>query len=498
MNLDKVVKYSVPLFVLAIVSRSIEEISFIYYAVSPLCVSFIVLMFISSKSNNTKKLSELNEPDSRRTSFEGMTTKGESSFRRSPESELVKRSDSLFATLKRMTPMLLFLIPGIWFLLTSLWSSYPDISAARAFYFILISLGCISAGILWIKYSDNNIFNFLLPANVIVVLISLFSFISNIPSDSWTGGHGKGFMGFFGHQNLLASVILFTLPSVVFKLPQQLKCDQLTLIRNTRQKLFSNNSLLTTYYLPLTAYSLLLIANILLLTLTYSRSAIVALIFGVLVLLILNRNWNVLAYGLATALVLGAFIYLIPSFNQAVDKILKKDFPEVYSSRIWMWEPSYRAAQNGGLTGLGYGMSDPNIKPGSLGDHYEGERFVREKGNSSLALVEETGLIGLILFLIPLIYAASKFIIYNLEFRMRPFDTSTGSVQAQLRVTDKSLLTTNLPTGQAGYSLLTAALAAMLLHAQFEAWWVGVGSVQLPLFFIYLGLAVYQLSVTEI
>jgi hypothetical protein len=46
-----------------------------------------------------------------------------------------------------------------------------------------------------------------------------------------------------------------------------------------------------------------------------------------------------------------------------------------------------------------------------------------------------------------------------------------------------SLLTTT-------YSLLTAALAAFLLHAQFEAWWIGVGSVQLPLFFVYLGLII--------
>jgi hypothetical protein len=30
-----------------------------------------------------------------------------------------------------------------------------------------------------------------------------------------------------------------------------------------------------------------------------------------------------------------------------------------------------------------------------------------------------------------------------------------------------------------------AALAPLLLHAQFEAWWFGVGSVALPLFLIF-------------
>jgi len=48
---------------------------------------------------------------------------------------------------------------------------------------------------------------------------------------------------------------------------------------------------------------------------------------------------------------------------------------------------------------------------------------------------------------------------------------------------DHSLLTTH-------YSLLTAALTAFILHAQFEAWWVGVGSVQLPLFLLYIGLTI--------
>ena len=116
----------------------------------------------------------------------------------------------------------------------------------------------------------------------------------------------------------------------------------------------------------------------------------------------------------------------------------------------------------GGFTGLGYGISDPAITNRRDGDHYEGERFVREKGNSSLALIEEAGLIGLVLFMLPLIVMI---------------------VKNKIKLHSKhSLLTTN-------YSLLTAALAAFFLHAQFEAWWVGVGSVQLPLFFIYIGLS---------
>jgi len=309
----------------------------------------------------------------------------------------------------------------------------------------------MSAGILWQRYSGKGIFDFLLPANIFVVLLCLFSVITNIPSDSWTGGHGKGFIGFFGHQNLLASVILFTLPGVIFKLRSKAGV-------NSNQSSVNRNHNSNTHYFLLTTHYLLLTANLLLLTLTYSRSAILSLIFGMIVFLILNKSWKIISYSFIIAAVLAFIIYFTPSLNQLADKIIKKDFPEVYSSRIWMWEPSYRAALEGGLIGLGYGISHPEIRSGEYSDRFENGRLIREKGNSSLALVEEAGLIGLILFLIPIFYILLRVI--------------SGKV---------SLLATN-------YSLLTAALAAFLLHSQFEAWWVGVGSVQLPLFFIYTGL----------
>ena len=143
---------------------------------------------------------------------------------------------------------LVFIIPGLWFLLTALWSSYPEISATRALYFILLSTGCISAGFLWIRYSGNGVLDFLLPANIFVALLCLFSLITNIPSDSWTGGHGKGFMGFFGHQNALASIILVTVPSVFSKLLRIVNSNQSLLNRDQKSK-----SLLTTHYLLLTA-----------------------------------------------------------------------------------------------------------------------------------------------------------------------------------------------------------------------------------------------------
>lgn len=362
-------------------------------------------------------------------------------------SAVLSVTDSLFASLKRMT-WLLFLIPGIWFLLTALWSSYPIISAERAFYFILLSAGCLAAGNLWLRYSSEGILDFLLPANIIVVLVCLFSLITNIPSDSWSGGNGKGFMGFFGQQNLLASVILFTIPSVI---------DLRTRVKSPKSKVF---------------FYLLITSNLIFLIITYSRASIVSLLFGVIIFLILNRNWRILFYSSIVAVLVFIAILFTPSLNQFADKIIKKDFPEVYSSRIWMWNPSYKAALEGGLFGLGYGISHPDIRSGEYSDHFENGRFIREKGNSVLALTEESGIVGLILFLLPIIYLLIKLTIKN--------------ERSEIKKNNYSLL------------IINSTFAVLLLHAQFEAWWVGVGSVQLPLFFVYLGLIIHQPSNNEI
>jgi len=369
-------------------------------------------------------------------------------------------------------PFLLFLIPGLWFLLTSLWSSYPEVSATRALYFILISTGCISAGVLWIRYSGRNIFELLLPANVIVVLICVFSILTNIPSDSWTGGHGKGFIGFFGHQNLLASVLLFTVPVMFVKIKDKSQPPKTSLAKSGKIK-DQSKKIKVFFFILLSALGGL---NLLMLVLTYSRASILALLFGVIVFLILNKNWKILKYSFVAMAVVTLIIYLTPAANNFADKILKKDFPEVYSSRLWMWGPSYKASLEGGFFGFGYGISHPEIRSGEYSDRFEDGRLIREKGNSSLALVEEAGLIGLFLFMAPIL------LIVILSATKDLNQTRFFSRQSGIRMTtDHSLLTTN-------YSLLTAAVAAFILHAQFEAWWVGVGSVQLPLFFVYAGL----------
>jgi len=423
-------KYALPLFVIAIISNSIEEINFIYYTVP---IFLILFIFVGLKDI---KFGEI---------------RFGSLIKNYKEISINNTDANILITL-----LVLMLAVTVWYISSALWSDYPGVSLQRGFYFGLLATGCIFGGYLWMKDSDKSIFDYLLPANIIIIVLSIFSLISNIPDDSWSGGHGKGFMGFFGHQNLLGSLILFTIPAVFYKLWRPVNSDQ-TSVYSKENKV---RSLLTTNFLLFTTYYLLLTANFLTLALTYSRASWLSLTAGILIFLILIKNWKILIISFSLLTFFVFLVFTIPSLNKTFSKIILKDFNTVLESRIYLWEPSVKAAKIGGLIGLGYGISEPDILVPGTGSHYEGERYVREKGNSTLALIEETGIVGLILFVIPLFYILLK------------------------------LFTNHYSPLTIDHSLLTSTLAAFLLHSQFEAWMVGVGSVQLPLFLILLGLIV--------
>jgi O-antigen ligase len=338
------------------------------------------------------------------------------------------------------TLVTLFFVFGFWCGLSAFWSSYPIVTLTRTVSFIFISWGAVLSGYIWIKLNPDS-FSFLLPANIIIITLSLFSLITGIPPDSWTAGHGKGFLGFAAHQNTLASAIIFTLPGLI-------------------RERFDVKKKLNLIFLVLISI------NLFILLLTYSRASILALIIGVISFLILSKKWRIMLYSLGVLAVAVFIINITPSLKQKSVDLIKKDFPEFYSSRLWMWEPSYKAALNGGLTGLGYGISDPDILLPGTGSHYEGNRYVREKGNSVLALIEETGIIGLLLFILPVGYAVKSHKLFR-----------------KSREKSKNDFKILFP------AIIISIVVALTIHTQFEAWWVGVGSIQLPLFFFYLGCA---------
>ena len=411
-------KYSLPILVTGIISRAFPLLDFIYSIVPVLLAIYILLALTSIKRRNV--------------------------------------NFKLLAVF--------FLFP-VYSLLTSLWSVYPVITLQRSLYLILLYAGILSAVYLYQKYLPEKGIEFLIPANILVLIISLISLVLAIPENSWTGGNGLGFMGFAGHQNTLASAVLFTLPGIIYLWIRK---------RDIESKLNNNNShsWSLSHFLKEKKnhyfFFFLITTNVLLITLTYSRAVILAIGIGLLVYIILTKSYKTLLAGFLIVLAIFIMFLNFQSVNQSINQILSKHGWDVLATRTLLWQSSFEAAKLGGVNGLGYGVSSPDIiLPEGTGSYYKDNIYIREKGNSTLALIEETGVIGLIFFIMPLIFVF-----------IRRNDTRNQIPD------DKNLFGIKHPES----SILIASLAAFILHAQFEAWWVGPGSIQLPMFLIYIGL----------
>ena len=68
---------------------------------------------------------------------------------------------------------------------------------------------------------------------------------------------------------------------------------------------------------------------------------------------------------------------------------------DVLHTRREVWSELYELAKRGGMVGAGYGVS---IGSGDFAGGFTVVGYGREKGNSQLAVWEETGIVGLILY----------------------------------------------------------------------------------------------------
>jgi len=435
-NLNKFIEYALPLTAALIICRAFPVLSFFYYAVP-------LLLFLTLAVNLYPH----------------------SAFANAAADRL-----NLSAADKHLRTVL-FLIAtfGIWAAVTSAWSSFPLVTLSRAAYFFLITIPPVLLGYLWSKNERNELFAFLLPANFIIVMVSLYSLITSAPANAWTGGHGLGFMGYAGHQNTLAAAIVFTVPSVLFPLlkeiTERLKNKDKSIIIKTRLT-FSIFLIPPVLWLRRAGFILIFILNLYLLILSVSRAGVITLIIMLLVFILLSFNKKTTL--LLIFLIISAFAISFVS-SQTVREFVFKTEETIGDRRIVNIRETIEAAKNGGFFGLGYGISQPPSNDRVIG-HYEnnGKLFVREKMIGTLALVEEVGVIGLAFFL--------AVIGYVFLLLLKTFKTVTLS------------LSKGIQSFNHAHKLLLSVIVAFCSHAQFEAWWVGVGSVQLPLFFMVIGL----------
>ena len=326
---------------------------------------------------------------------------------------------------------------GIWAMVTALWSPYPWESFKRSIIFIVASWGLIMAGYYWVRNFSKKEFTFLIPLNILVIVLSVFSLFTKIPHDYWAG-YGFGLKSFFGHQNALASLIIFTIPGIFF-LP--LKDRRIRLI----------------------VTMILSFLNVYILILTHSRTSIAILFLSVLLFTLLSRRFKVFVLVILILTSVTTFYLVNKNFRGIINNYVFKTEVSLLDRKMPVFSASYNAARHGGWNGLGYEVSDSTVLSGlqyNVHYRYYHFRLMREKGVSIFALIEETGWIGLILFLLFVGY------LFYLS------------------------ILTYLNTMDWTSALMICILFGMCLHAQFEGWWLTVSSVRFPLFMGLAGIAI--------
>lgn len=344
MKIETFIKYTIPIFLILNALRMFREMQFIYYVTQGMLLMYIV---IAIKGYFARELMLV-----------------------------IKKDNYIF---------LLLLFP-IFACLTTFWSHYPLTSFLKGVNYIFVIVGIYALIILWLKYINYSFYLLLLYANLFIVITNTFSLISGIPSDSWHVSHGLSFAGFFPYQNLMAGALLFTLPGLLYF--QSLK------VKHNRSNIF---------------LGILIILNSTLIILSYSRTVILSIIIAIIVFLTLNKYYKFLFSLVVITFITLAMYFTIQPVNNLFTKLLSKHGYPIFATRTILWEPSFEAAKEGGIFGLGFGIGEPKYSYPfyTKQNNIDGASY-REKGSIYLALIEETGVFGLILFLSVLFFLSIK------------------------------------------------------------------------------------------
>ncbi len=352
---------------------------------------------------------------------------------------------------------LLLLVFGVYITITAFWSSNPPYTIFRALFFLYIAFAAFFSGFILTRKKEY-MYEILFYLNLVFLVGALISLISGIPHDAWTANHGRGFMAFMAHQNTFAALLLFTSLGPVMKFTE-------IWIGNKSNVQVNKNMFESGKKKRILIYSLIILMNLYFIIVSHSRTSVITFLgfIGIVIFVVLqNKSRKVFVISILALLFL---LYVVPTFNRTITTYFQKGFDNYLATRLILWEPSYTAAQHGGFLGLGYGISDPEIvnnytKPNMLGI------TVREKGNSVLALIEEVGIVGLFIF-------SGLFLIFFYNNFKRILNLYKKNVQR------KSIYFTEL-------IILTSYVIALLIHSQFEAWWVWVGSIYLQIFLMLI------------
>ena len=284
-----------------------------------------------------------------------------------------------------------------WCVLTYFWSEVPELTLLKSGALALVGIGLFAAGQYWVvRFGWERALSYLFPILVLALFAGAFGQEAIEQSEGLTL-----YEGLTNNPNMLGSLMNMAVPLLLW---------QSYRTRGRRRQLILWLGLLG------------VVLGVLLLSVARS-SIIAALITCGAFLAVVGIRRNALLYALAAVLLIGSSM-AVPDVYETLEQRYVRKVPEgseadILSSREQLWEESYEQAIKGGFVGGGYGVTigDTDFAGGLTAYGYG-----REKGNSQLAIIEETGILGLslyVLFLVLLFHKATLSVRQSIDPDMR-------------------------------------------------------------------------------
>jgi O-antigen ligase len=331
------------------------------------------------------------------------------------------------------------LIYCAWCITTYSWSEVPQLSIEKAVAFSLVAVAFVCAGQDWVR--ERGSLKAIACLTPVAATALIAGIMGRVGGGVATKQHGVEFyQGLTDNPNMLGSLFAMALPVLLWTAYNYRTKPQIRWL-----------------WFALLALAVILLAR------TYSRAAILSagmLGIGFCLSLKLSKTGFVLVLIAVALLFVGAISSAVLDATYR-DYILKggNQAQGIFFSREEVWRISYENAQQGGWFGAGYGVTvgETAFQGGATAVGYG-----REKGNTQLAIVEETGIVGLGLYFILLVALFVPLV------RAHRREKNTDS---------KVML-----------GIVIGALAGLIVMSVFEAWWVAPGSAESAYFWSLAGL----------
>jgi len=326
-----------------------------------------------------------------------------------------------------------------WCFATVIWSEVPLLSFEKSFAVVFTAVTFIGGGMAWSRAvrSEHRLL-YLLPVALLALLAGTGQTANSLNASS---GDLVIYQGLTGNPNFLSVLATMMLPLGLYY--------GLETNRNRAN-----------YWIPI-AGLIGIVASLVLLWITASRASMLcALAIGAAYAMSISAGRALIILTIAITITVGAGI-AVPAAEEGVYErfVVKGETgDDIFASRRTNWAETYDAAVKGGAFGLGYGVS-AGEKEFTVG--LEAINYGREKGNSQLAIWEETGQIGLMLYSLIIFQ-----ILFLLPGRISTLHSRNDRIQA---------------------TLVMGVTVGLIFQSIFEAWWSSPGSIEGACFWASLG-----------